>query len=316
MSIDGTDRPQASLLPEDSTVELLPDFELPASTGKRLGLDSFRGKVNMALVFLDLSEPSDLEVLQAIDGRLKEFGENRSQVLPIVQATDSEVRRIADEHDLAVPLLADESGEIEHSITTRPSPSEVAVVADKEGTIVKRIAFGEFDSEDFVDQLLDIVGGLHNGGSDEPADQPSSLYGRIAAGAHVPDEEAPILVRAFLQAVAPFADDREALSALAPRGMSVPEAMPADGALGVEDLLAEALAETSLADGRAAEYLRVVAEALASEAGPDQLERLRESITDDDVLALFESERGELTATEPDIDTDDISGGESPRFQE
>ena len=65
-----------------------------------------------------------------------------------------------------------------------------------------------------------------------------------------------------------------------------------------------------LADGSR----RLVAEALASEASPDQLERLRQSITDDDVLALFESERGELTATEPDIDTDEISGGESARF--
>lgn len=316
MSIDGTELPQASLVPEDSTIELLPDFELPASTGMSLGLDSFRGKVNMALVFLDLSQSSDLAVLQTIDARLKEFGEHRSQILPIVQASDSEVRQIADEHDLAVPLLADERGETERSLTERPSPSGVAVVADKDGTIVRRIAFGELDSEEFVDELLEIVGDLHNGRPEKPTDQPSNLYGRIAAAAHVPEEEAPTLVRAFLQAVAPFAGDRDALTALAPEGMSIPDAVPANGTRGVEELIAESLAETSLADGRAAGYLRVVAEALASEASPDQLERLRQSITDDDVLALFESERGELTATEPDIDTDEISGGESARFQE
>lgn len=316
MSIDRTDRPQAAPVPEDSTAELLPEFELPASTGMNLGLGSFQGKVNMALVFLDLSESSDLDVLQAIDARLKEFGERRSQVLPIIRATDQEVRRIAEEHDLSVPLLADEDGTTEGSLADRPSPSGVAVVADKDGNIARKIAFGELEPDEFVDELLEIVGGLHNGRLDDGAEQPSDLFGRIAAGAHVPEEETPTLVRAFLRAVAPFANDREALNALAPDGISIPETAPADGERGIEELLAESLAETSLADGQAAGYLRVVAEALASEASPSQLERLRESITDDDVLALFESERGELTAAEPDIDTAEISGGESQPFQE
>lgn len=310
------DRPPSSLVPEDSTIELLPEFELPASTGMDLGLGSFRGKVNMALVFLDLDEGPHLEVLRAIDSRLKEFGEQRSQVLPIIRANGEEVRRIADEHDLAVPLLADESGATERSLTERPSPSGVAVVADKDGTIMRKIAFGSMEADELVDELLHVIGGPAGGRVDEAAHQPTGLYARIAAAAHVPEEEAPILVRAFLQAVAPFAADAEALSDLAPGDLSVPEAVPADGSRGAEELLAESLAETSLTDGRAAAYLRVVAEALASEAHPDQLARLRDSITDDDVLALFESERGELTAADPDLDTDEISGGENPPFQE
>jgi hypothetical protein len=50
--------------------------------------------------------------------------------------------------------------------------------------------------------------------------------------------------------------------------------------------------------GRAARDARVVAEALRSRADQSHLEKLSESIQNEELLALFELSRGELTETE------------------
>ena len=114
------------------------------------------------------------------------------------------------------------------------------------------------------------------------------------------EEEAPVLVSEFLEALAP-ALDREArrvVDDLLPESLSVPETR-GSGGKDVKDVLLGTLEESSVAIGRPAEHARVVAEALARRATPAQLERLQESIADDDVLALFETHRGDLTRKNP-----------------
>jgi len=130
MSAHGTERP-----PD------IADFGLPASTGQTLRLDSFKGKVPVVIVFIsDVASDEDRELLKQLDGRHKDFGAERSQLLVVMRSTARETRRLADEMGLTVPLLADASGAMAraYGAEDEDGPHRIAVVADKEGRLRRR----------------------------------------------------------------------------------------------------------------------------------------------------------------------------------
>lgn len=148
-------------------------FSLPASTGQTLGLDSFKGKVPLVLVFLDLDHEHDRAVLSDLNARHKEFGSERSQVLAVAKVTAREARQIAEEMDLSVPVLADASGAMARGFDAESGgENRVAVVADKEGRLVRRFdpLPVEDDPSDVTDALLYVVRAIGAGTLDHIAD--------------------------------------------------------------------------------------------------------------------------------------------------
>jgi len=137
------------------------DFRLPASTGATLSLESFRGKVPLALVFLPEDEHAALGLLEEMDRRLKEFGDQRAQVLAVMRATARDVREIADDHGLSVPILADASGAMARDHNTS-HPHAMAVVADKQGNVQRRFTdlLDGNDPEQAVESILYTVRAL------------------------------------------------------------------------------------------------------------------------------------------------------------
>lgn len=125
----------------------LKDFRLPASTGATLSLESFRGKVPLALVFLPDDEAERFALLEEMDRRHKDFGTERAQLLAVMRATARDVRRMADDHGLTVPILADASGAMARDYDTADHPHAVAVVADKDGNVRRRL-IGLLDGND------------------------------------------------------------------------------------------------------------------------------------------------------------------------
>lgn len=111
-------------------------FSLAASTGQTLSLDSFKGKVPLVLVFLDLADDDDRALLVDLNQRHKEFGSERSQILVVTKVTARDARRVAEDMGLTVPLLADASGAMARDHDA--GKGRVAVVADKEGRVVRR----------------------------------------------------------------------------------------------------------------------------------------------------------------------------------
>jgi peroxiredoxin len=302
--------PNRSFTLADSTVrsrtESVPNFRIPDSKGHVLELESFLGKTAMVFVFLDHLSERDLVVLHEIDNRLEEFGSKRAQVLVVMDMSARETREMAEELDLSVPILADESGAMarDFGVTDQSGPGNrpVGIVADTHGDVQRR--FGPPGEGEGAGKMVDAILGAVRPGSRRvssdvhPIESDDEFYARVADEARIPAEEAPVLVSAFLNALAPFLGEegRVVVRELAPEGMEVPEIEKRDPEAGVEDLLQTALEDSSIASGRPAEHARVVAEALRSRADEGQLRRLERSVEDEDVLSLFEVSRGELTA--------------------
>jgi peroxiredoxin len=120
---------------------LIADFSLPASSGQTLGIDSFRGKVPIVIVFVDPNSPDDRDLLENLGAHHKDFGAERSQILAVARATARETRQIGEELGLTIPILADASGAMARDYDAEDeagNTKRVAVVADKEGRLVRR----------------------------------------------------------------------------------------------------------------------------------------------------------------------------------
>lgn len=87
-----------------------PEFRAPSSHGQTLDQDSFLGKVPVVLVFPSPDRTASL--LRAFDDHLVEFGRRRIQVLVVLPATSRDVRDLADQDGISLPILADADGSI------------------------------------------------------------------------------------------------------------------------------------------------------------------------------------------------------------
>lgn len=294
----------------------VPEFSLPASTGQTLALDSFLGKVPMVFVFLTAESPSHRDLLIELNSRLREFGRQRTQVLVVMRLVARSAREIADRANLALPILADANGGLARGFGLDPSGGEaVALVADRTGSVVQTFdGLSDRDPGAIVDALLTAIGPDEperhevSDRREPPTDNEQEFLSRVAEEARVSIEEAPLLVTAVLAALAPSLDEtsREIIDELLPEGVEFPEA-PHNGDEDVEAVLLSALEESSIATGRPVEHARVVTEALSRRADADQLGRLRDSIDDEGVLALFESFRGEMTLDHQTMGSKQIS---------
>lgn len=157
----------------ESAREIEP-FSLPSSTGQTLGLDSFKGKVPLVLVFLtDIEAEGDLALLGELDSRLREFGSERSQVLAVARATARQARDLADEHGLSIAVLADASGAMARDYEADDDEGgtrRVAVIADKSGELKRRFDPLPLDGDPttIVDDLLDTVRAVGTGALETP----------------------------------------------------------------------------------------------------------------------------------------------------
>lgn len=108
-------------------------FSAPASTGQTLSSDAYLGKTPMALFFLDGDESTD--ELSAVNERLAQFGAMRIQALGIAKVTAAEARRMSEEHDWNLPVLADASGTIRRQFDVEAGRTPVIVVSS-DGEVV------------------------------------------------------------------------------------------------------------------------------------------------------------------------------------
>ncbi len=130
----------------------LPDFNLPSSTGQALSLDAYRGKTPLVIIFLPELKAS-VRILKRFNDRLADFGSERCQLLAVATAHAKEVRSMAQEHDLVLPLLADINGEMAQGLNLELACHPVVVVADKEGRIRESISFPDAHIEGLLDRV-------------------------------------------------------------------------------------------------------------------------------------------------------------------
>lgn len=127
----------------------------------------------------------------------------------------------------------------------------------------------------------------------------NDFLSRVAQRARIPKEDAGALINGFMGALTVILqeDTWHQVRDLVPMETSVEwEAPPADDRPTVEQFLLEMSKRESVEPDRAADHARAVAGAIRERASDEELDRLAASIHNDDVLALFESVRGELSA--------------------
>lgn len=283
--------------------ERVPEFRLPASTGHTLESSSFLGKVPVVYVFLDPTAQWDHELLVSVDSRLKEFGDERSQLLVIAPIDEREAKRLTEELGLTVPILADAGERMAGDFGVAESGAS-AIVSDKDGVLVRR--FDPLpkadDPTDVVESLLYAVRAIGGSylltGSTQSRD--AEFFARIAEEAGIPLEEAPGLVSRFLRALAPWLS-AEAVSVIDEIAPAEVDLAHHDDGSDDDDALDAVLSATPEGPeaGKSGMLARVIAEALSDRADAHQLRRLEESIDDEDLLALFERVRGEMTHQQP-----------------
>lgn len=130
----------------------IPDFSLPASTGQTLSLDAYRGKTPLVILFLPELKAS-VRILKRFNDRLADFGSERCQLLAVASTHADAVRRMAEDHDLALPLLADVNGDMAEQLNLQLACHPVVVVADKEGRIRESISFPDAHIEGLLDRV-------------------------------------------------------------------------------------------------------------------------------------------------------------------
>lgn len=123
----------------------------------------------------------------------------------------------------------------------------------------------------------------------------------ISEEAHIPERDVKPLLADFLSALSGFVSEEviELLIDITPTDVNIERGGDRDSNATIEEFLLEMSDEEGVATGRAAEHARVVAEGIRSRAHNTDLRRLRDLIENEDILALFELNRGELTETEP-----------------
>lgn len=149
----------------------IPDFDLPASTGRNLSLSSFQDRVPMAIVFLTGLE-EDRDLLDVLNESLPRFGDLRSQLLAVVPEMAEDVERFSEDNGIVVPVLADSTGQMRRDFEAHDDsgqPRRMAFVATAEGRLVTRL--DELSVDDGVEQLLGELDDLHLGADVEPADR-------------------------------------------------------------------------------------------------------------------------------------------------
>jgi peroxiredoxin len=141
-----------------TTLDLrVPDIDLPASSGQNISLESYRGKVSLVLVFTpDLK--SSLRTISRFNDRLADFDAAKSQLLAVAGVVIEEAREFAEENDLALPLLSDDSGSIAKELNLEHACHPVVIVVDQEGRIRESITFPDVHVEGVLDHIRRLRG--------------------------------------------------------------------------------------------------------------------------------------------------------------
>lgn len=116
---------------QDNT--MAPQFDLPATTGHRVKLWSYKGRRNLALFFVaDINTDETKSLLNEIATKIKDYEDYNATPIVVAQDNIESLEKIARDMDLPFPLASDVVG----SVTSRYTMATPAVfVIDRFGEL-------------------------------------------------------------------------------------------------------------------------------------------------------------------------------------
>lgn len=136
-------RQQASIVASSSQGGFAPDFELPATTGGRIGLSDYRGKENVFLYFHEgLSCQPCWEQIPELEKALPEFEKMNIVLLSIALDPVDQWKDTIDQYRIKTPILSYQDSNTEQTYNLLPysmgmgrRAGHTFVLVDKDGVI-------------------------------------------------------------------------------------------------------------------------------------------------------------------------------------
>lgn len=136
--------------------ELIRDFDLISTDGRKVSLSDYRGRANLVLVFAD-GRPPSLKFLTGVAKSNDSIQGEQAEVLAILQGTAEKAAWIKDEVRAKFPVLVDKDGRIHRLMGAqdRRGQPEIAVyITDRFGEVFATFRESEKQAMPNVDEIL------------------------------------------------------------------------------------------------------------------------------------------------------------------
>jgi peroxiredoxin len=119
--------------------EIMPDFSLVSTDGKRIRISDYHGRRHLILIFIGLGNSEMArELLRQLADRYSELASEDAQVLMIVQRGKGESKNLGQGPGLSFPVLIDDDSRI-HNMMGALKPEElrapIVCIVDRYGEI-------------------------------------------------------------------------------------------------------------------------------------------------------------------------------------
>ena len=127
--------------------QLIRDFELTSTEGRRVSITDYKGRFNLVLVFAD-GRPSSLEFLTGVAKAYGEIRDEQAEVLAVLECAIQRATRLKEETRAPFPVLADADGRMHRLIGAHDSsgqPTMAVYITDRFGEVF--VAFREAEKQ-------------------------------------------------------------------------------------------------------------------------------------------------------------------------
>ena len=117
--------------------ELIRDFQLTSTDGRKVSLSDYRGRLSLLLVFAD-GRPRSLEFLTGVTKAYSEIRDEQAEVLAVLQGTVGKAARVKDKAKATFPVLIDKDGRIHRLMGAqdrRGQPAMAVYITDRFGEV-------------------------------------------------------------------------------------------------------------------------------------------------------------------------------------
>jgi peroxiredoxin len=133
---------------------LVPLFDLPATGGRRVTTWSYKGRMNLVILFPGLDSAEVEDQLRKLAGLYQRFRDNNTEILVVSEENTQTLERLSNALGLPFPLISDIDGSVRDAYTTR---TPAVFVIDRYGELYTQSTAetdGEFpDSQQILDWL-------------------------------------------------------------------------------------------------------------------------------------------------------------------
>ncbi|HET8666973.1 MAG TPA: redoxin domain-containing protein [Terriglobales bacterium] len=136
--------------------ELIRDFELISTKGRKVSVSDYRGRLSLVLVFAD-GRPRSLEFLTGVTKAYREIQDEQAEVLAVLQGTAEKAARVKDRVRAKFPVLVDRDGRIHRLMGAqdrRGQPEMAVYVTDRFGEVFATFRESEKQAMPSVQQIL------------------------------------------------------------------------------------------------------------------------------------------------------------------